>query len=165
MGCAATLVNFIQRNGWTRGVLLGVGNGDLLLHLIVVCPYLRIIAVDKWEPIDTGSHHHEAEVRRQSVQFGDRIQIIQMDTAEAAALVSPRSQNFVVIAEHPHPDRVLRDHNAWIDRLMPSGAMFGHGGLETKEARTAVAPMITGLEGGLWFKPIPELPPPRLPRK
>jgi hypothetical protein len=176
VGRATTLVNFVSRNGWRQGVELGVWRGETLFHLLVCCPYLHMVGVDLWQAQppavknkETGDAPYTDEValllaetlvREQAKKFGDRVQIVQMDTAEAASLFRDGSQDFVFIDADHQTNKVLADYNAWLPKVRPGGAIFGHDAdwPSVRRALLVIKPMVVGLEGNLWFKPIEEEP-------
>jgi hypothetical protein len=176
VGRATTLMTFVQKHGWTRGVELGVWRGDTLFHLLATCSHLHMVGVDKWEaqPFveknkQTGEAPYwdatsllvaETHARMHAKKFGDRVQLIQMDTVEAASLFPDASQDFVFLDADHRTERVLADYHAWLPKVRKGGALFGHDAdwPSVIRALVTIQPLVTSLDGNLWFKPVEEAP-------
>jgi predicted O-methyltransferase YrrM len=107
-------------------VELGVWHGRSLVYLAQRAKALgrraRVVAVDTFAtpPVE------EFRATLETCEVADIVEVVQSDSAAAAALFQPRSVDFVFIdADHSY-EGVRRDIAAWRSRLKPGATMAGH---------------------------------------
>lgn len=133
------------KHDWREGAEVGVFKGATLFHLLRHVPKLHMIAVDLWadtpkvklngdKDMNTGvaNYHryplqeYEDAVRKQAVQYGDRVHFIKAPSDKAAAQVKDASLDFVFIDASHETEQVRRDIRAWVPKLKLTGMMMGH---------------------------------------
>lgn len=131
-----------QVAGWldhpALGAELGVKNGQFTEHMLRSFKSLRMVAVDLWAPLpplekvgyeDYWTWDFEAiraEFKERTEPYADRLTVLRMDTADAAAEFEDRMFDFVFVdAEHTY-DGVRDDIRAWWPKVKPGGALCGH---------------------------------------
>ena len=121
--------------GWTRGVEVGVKEGQTTFHLLDKVGGLTMIAVDCWEPLPsegqlgyTGWPHdkHEAVFRSRAASYPGRVTIIKGRSVIAADLVDHESVDFVFIDACHSFSQVCSDIAAWQSKVRPGGILCGH---------------------------------------
>lgn len=138
---AQSLLKLIQTYGMRKGAELGVFRGDTLFKLIAAQPNLFMIGVDAWVPIlgpkqdrDTGrasyADHDMPAIGRQvqnaALAWGQRVMIIQHDTADAAKYVPNDFLDFVFVDADHSTEGVMRDVAAWYPKVRTGGIISGH---------------------------------------
>lgn len=164
-----TMVKLVRDNNWTRGAELGVWQGELLGELMESCPGLHMIAVDLWEPTPGGEKDKttgETDLSKKDMEgakrmvnfivraYEPRIQVIQLDTAAAAIYVPDESLDFVFVDADHRTASVIKDIEAWMPKLKPSGWMTGHD-INWPSVRSAVDNRLPGWReypGNVWAR-------------
>lgn len=128
--------SIVKENGWTAGAELGVLKGQTFLHLLSTCQDLTLIGVDLWadQPQTPGQEDKIgrdfasmlANIKRQSVGYGERARTIQDWTVNAAEQVADGSLDFVFVDADHSSEATRADIEAWISKLKPTGKMMGH---------------------------------------
>jgi predicted O-methyltransferase YrrM len=133
------LADLVAQYDLRHAVELGVWKGRTFLHLLVHCPHLRVTGVDAWTPrpqnegIEGGETYErwdmaglEQYVRERAEPFGDRAQILKMDTVEAAAQFEDNSIDLLFIDADHSTEGVTRDIKAWAPKVRSRGFITGH---------------------------------------
>ena len=137
-----TLAKFVNAEGWTHGVELGVHDGVNFKFLIKNCPNLHLAGVDlyeaqpenngpeKWTPGENGHPWKHNAYYQDMLNFCEaypnRASIIKDYTTEAAHQFEDGSLDFVFIdADHGY-EGCLRDIKAWHKKVKPGGRVIGH---------------------------------------
>lgn len=141
---AKVLAKLALRNGWTRGVELGVWNGATFRHLLDTCPALHMTGVDLWVPQPMKDVVAGGRAAGGRSYIGDdlegfyqalladlpkwegRARLIRSDTVKAASEFLFRSVDFVFIdADHTY-EGVAADIDAWRTKVRVGGMLLGH---------------------------------------
>jgi hypothetical protein len=134
----AVLARLIHERGWTRGAEIGVFEAQNLRALLMDCPQLHMIAVDRWQATDGPMQLPgdvawrapmdliEQRARYRLGFFADRVVIIKADSSEAAKQVDDASLDFVFIDGDHSEEGVIADVQAWAPKVRPGGALTGH---------------------------------------
>jgi hypothetical protein len=125
----SVLRDLILEHRWTRGVELGVWQGDLFGYLLENFPHLRLVGVDTWEPVGPYAGKDMQAARRKAAairwKHGDRATLLCCDTVLAAvAIVEP--VDFVFIDASHDEKSVAADVEAWLPKLSDNGRLCGH---------------------------------------
>lgn len=123
------------------GVLMGALSGYLLRQR----PDITLLMVDSWltadqqpqayratnddhanhtDPARVAGHRQKAEAV--AARFPGRAKIMEMSSAEAAALVPDRSLDLVFLDADHSEEGVTADLNAWAPKVKPRGWLAGH---------------------------------------
>jgi predicted O-methyltransferase YrrM len=116
-----TFVKLAQDHGWTRGAELGVDKGILFGMLLRECPGLYLIGVDTFP-----DWVRSRRVFELAGKYRDRIELYQMTTNLASALVDPESLDFVFIDADHSRAAVAEDIKRWAPKVRPGGWVGGH---------------------------------------
>lgn len=132
------LAKLIRDNGLQRVAELGIWKGRTFLHLLAHTR-ATVIGVDAWRQrpenaaVPGGETYstwdmeaYEANVRRQAAAYGDRAQILKMETCEAAAQIEDGSLDLVFIDADHSEAGVRRDLRDWMPKVRPGGYVTGH---------------------------------------
>ena len=133
------LTEICQQNSLKHAVELGVWKGRTFLHLLVHCPDLKVTGVDAWKyrPENTGvtggeTYNNwdmpglEKYVSERAKPFGERAQILKMETIEAAALFEDESIDLVFIDADHSESGVSKDIDTWSPKVKKGGFITGH---------------------------------------
>lgn len=129
------LREIIEQRGFTKGVELGVKEGETFHYLLSKCPDLVLTGVDIFEmqPDNVvqdyrgwNQSRNEARVCKIVEKFPVRADLLKMDSAKSAELFEKGSVDFVFIDADHSAMSVYKDIMAWYDRISSKGAMFGH---------------------------------------
>jgi len=126
----SVLAGLIRKNGWTRGVELGVWEGALFGYLLAAFPDLHLTGVDRWLAIgdyagkDMASA--EAKARKILAAHPGRAQLLKEDTVVASLGIPDESLDFVFIDASHDAESVTADIRAWFPRVRSGGALTGH---------------------------------------
>lgn len=118
------IADWVNKNGWTRGVEVGVLDGQHTFYLLNHCPQLSMIAVDSWrsykDSSDKGVYwkriNLEAigrEMREDAKQYGDRCTVMHMFSTQAAHLLEGQVFDFVFIDANHSYESVKEDIKMW----------------------------------------------------
>jgi hypothetical protein len=126
-----------------RGAEVGVFVGRLSQYILRSLPTLQLIMLDQWCPPPPGSsyatsgdkvadmtsdqHAQNKAAAMARVQFAlSRVQVMHMESADAAVKVAAGSLDFVFIdADHTYAG-CLRDIGLWYPKVRPGGLVAGH---------------------------------------
>jgi hypothetical protein len=146
----------VQTLGHTEpAVEVGVAEGNYSREFLKLWPN-RFFMVDRWchiegydDVMNGPDSEHEERFRQASEVAGehaDRVTILRMDSAEAAAQFADRSLSFVYLDGDHSYDGVCRDIQAWAIKLKPNGILAGHDYYNKPpfEVRRAVAELCGG---------------------
>ncbi len=137
-----TIEKFVRKNGWTKGVELGVWRGETFKHVVKTCKDLNMIGVDlyaaqpestgpeKWTPGENGHAWDHDRYYQDMLNFcskyPERASIIKDYTTEAAKMFEDEHFDFVFIdADHSY-EGVMRDVEAWTPKIRKGGYIIGH---------------------------------------
>lgn len=133
------LASLCQRKKLRHVVELGVFKGRTFLHLLAHCPNLKVTGVDRWihrprnhgiEGAETYAKWNmtgiEKHVRACARPFGERAEILKMDTVEASERFADDSIDLVFIDADHSEAGVARDIDAWTPKVRNSGYITGH---------------------------------------
>lgn len=140
------LIALAKRDGWSRGVELGLWYGQTFFHLLEALPSLHLTGVDIWDTKvekdgvviyqekefrDKATHHldrqeNRREVYQRQAQYAKRSTLLDMFTVDAAKLFSDNSVDFVFIdASHDYTS-IVEDITAWTPKVKRGGFLVGH---------------------------------------
>lgn len=92
-------------------------------------PIGNLFCVDPWGKYPHMPYDRDPDYQmaiHQLAEFGDRIQILRMESAEAAKWLPQYNPGFVYIDGDHGYEAVARDLSIWWDVLKPGGIMAGH---------------------------------------
>jgi hypothetical protein len=123
LGCTGTAVE------------VGVAEGKFAKDFLAVWPG-KYVMVDRWCHIEgyddvMNGPDEEHEIRyRQAMDVAaphkDRVAVLRMDSAEAAATFADGSLDFVYLDGDHSFQGVMRDLAAWVPKVRPGGVIAGH---------------------------------------
>lgn len=132
------LAKLIRDHGLLRVAELGIWKGRTFLHLLAHTE-ATVIGVDAWrhrpenDGVPGGETYatwdmdaYEANVRRQAAAYGERAQILKMETHEAAHQVADGSLDLVFIDADHSEIGVRRDIADWSPKVRAGGWVTGH---------------------------------------
>ncbi|NEI52711.1 hypothetical protein GR217_34395 [Rhizobium leguminosarum] len=151
------LADMARKLEMRRFAELGLWKGRTFFHLLDTCPSLSIIGVDAWirRPNNTapGAETYKqwnmdglrAHVTTKAKDYGDRAQILIMETHEAAAHVEDGSLcGLFIDADHSEAG-CRRDIELWRPKLKPGGMLAGHD-IDWPTVKAAVSDMVPGYQ-------------------
>jgi hypothetical protein len=163
---AEFLAVLANRLDWRAGVELGVARGGTIARLLELCPALRMVGVDLWEPQpghtgpeDWADWDHDGgyvAARAAIGRCGGRGSLLRMRTTEAACCLPDGVLDFVFIDADHSTEGCAADIRAWLPKLKPSGWISGHD-INWPTVRVAVDDLVPGYMVGpdsVWFRPV-----------
>lgn len=162
------LAELINSNGLRRVAELGVWKGRTFLHLLRAT-HATVIGVDAWrkrpenEGLPGGETYadwdmdgYELTVRMNAKPYGDRAQILKMDTHEAAQQIEDGSLDLVFIDADHSEAGVRRDIETWQPKVRAGGFIVGHD-IDWPTVRGVVRERFPHYETGpdnVWWVPV-----------
>lgn len=163
------LERWVNENGWTIGVELGVFDGRTFLHLLQNCRDLTLYGVDVWgrftpQGATTSGERcfcpycSETRASRKSRSIDqmeravkgavvaidpDRGKLLTLATSDAVRMFADGTLDFVFVDADHSTEGVARDIREWAPKLKPWGWLIGHD-YNMKSVRDAVAMTILG---------------------
>jgi hypothetical protein len=132
------LADMVKKHDMRRFAELGLWKGRTFFHLLDQFPSLSMIGVDAWikRPgnVSPGAETYKAwnmdglraHVTTKAKDYGDRAQILIMETHEAAPLIEDGSLCGVFIDADHSEAGCRRDIELWRPKLKPGGLLSGH---------------------------------------
>lgn len=114
-----------------HGAEVGVGSGWFSAWLLKNSDLSRLYSIDPWgQGLPGQSNQNGVEWYLESVkllsEFGLRSVVLRMLSAEAAALFTDGSLDFVYIDANHNYDQVKQDLAAWFPKIKTGGVFAGH---------------------------------------
>jgi len=136
---------YANKNGWTKGVELGVWHGKTMARVLGKAPLLHMIGVDAWAALPDGMagyanwdhDSHEKQARENTAEFSDRVSFLKMTTDEAAKIIEDGTLDFVFIDADHRFLPVLNDIKNWLPKIKKGGVLMGHD-IDWPEVKKAV---------------------------
>lgn len=115
------LTELVHNHGWTKGVEVGVKEGENISYILRHCPDLFMYAVDPWvvQPGETETYEDwnmQAVINRYEAAinpFRDRVKTLRMFSVEAAKEFPDKSVDFVFIDAQHNYKNLMQDIEAW----------------------------------------------------
>lgn len=133
------LAGMVREHNWAFGAEIGVLRGDNLFYLLDNCPRLSMVGVDAWRkrpecrsaPHGAGYQTRDMvaiglETLERSRPYGKRVQIMHMESVEAAKKFPDETFDFVFIDASHDTDSVAADIRAWTPKVKLGGYVTGH---------------------------------------
>jgi hypothetical protein len=116
-------------------VEVGVAEGNYASEFLPLW-HGNYVMVDRWRHIEGyddvmngPDEEHELRYRQAmavAAPYGDRVKVLRMDSAEAAATFAEKSLSFVYLDGDHSLDGVLKDLQAWWPKVQRGGIIAGH---------------------------------------
>lgn len=158
----AVLNQLVAKYGWTRGVEVGVWQGQTLFGLLNKAPNLKMVGVDQWSiPVGIGNQMdggysnyklRDMDNMRKKVEmtafafYSGRVTILNMSSLEAAELFKDQTFDFVFIDCDHRASFVRADIAAWMPKVKKGGMLLGHD-TDLSSVRVVVDSMLPGWKG------------------
>lgn len=159
------LARLATKHRMRRFAELGLWKGRTFFHLLDNCPDLTVIGVDAWrirpENLAPGAETYQrwnmpglrAHVTEKAKAYGDRAQILIMETFEAARHVEDGSLCGVFIDAGHSEEDARRDIELWRPKLKAGGFLTGHD-IDWPTVKAAVDDLVPGYrtaEDNVWW--------------
>jgi hypothetical protein len=128
------LAEWFCKLGFTRGVEIGVKEGDYSEVLLAANPGLELFSVDQWlvreEYYDRRGQglfdRYEAKARKVLGAYGNRSTILKMKSCDALEYFKRHSLDFVYIDGHHNLFNAVHDMHYWTHKVRPGGIVALH---------------------------------------
>lgn len=120
----------IDKRGWKRGVEVGAYAGEFSEHLLASSQLEMLYSVDKWRDTGDGDYYPAMPAFRNCQsrldRFGNRSQMLRMDSQQAASEFEDGSLDFVYLDAGHDFINVLVDLGSWWPKVRRGGFFGGH---------------------------------------
>ena len=124
------LSSVINKRKFRTGAEIGAATGIMTQHLLDNCPTLeKLVIVDDWRPIPESEQWKGSDMEkvfRQKFNGETRLRILKGLSWEMAQVVDGFSLDFVFIDASHDYDSVMKDLEAWENKVRPGGILCGH---------------------------------------
>ena len=168
MNRAGWLEKLINENNYTKGIELGVQDGNTYKYLVSNCPKLRLWGVDIWAEKDVRQHGDTGLLRMAQEKnnyvalqayirvnnFQNRAKLIRDFTHNCSDQFTDGYFDFIFVdASHTYDD-VKKDIELWAPKVRKGGCISGHD-INMDSVKRAVSESVTDYEttvDNVWYK-------------